>query len=145
MPEDIRKEMKTRVKYIPKKLTTIVYIALICVGALLAVSKWAGVFGGNFTILPDEINSHITNFSISLIFYLGVGYSWLLFRAKIRSIIILGLVLLAANFICETLMASMNTVDVVDAIYGTVGTIVGFVFLWVANKYGFLKEAGNEQ
>ena len=107
----------------------------------MVIIKWAGVFGGNFVMLPDAINSHITNFSISLIFYLGVGYSWLIFGVKFRSIVILGLVVLVANFICETLMGFMNTIDIIDAIYGTVGTIVGFVFLLVADKYGFLKEA----
>ena len=132
--------MKTKAKYTPKKLTTIVYILLICFGGFLAIAKWGRVFNENFYILPDEINAHVSNFAISLIFYLGIGYSWLLYGVKFRAIAVLGLVLIVANFICETLMSFMNTIDIFDAIAGSIGVLLGFIFLLLANKYGLRKD-----
>ena len=131
--------MKIKAKYTPKKLTTIAYAALICIGVLLVIGRWYSVFNENFFIITEEINSHISNFSISLIFYLAIGYLWLLFGVKIRNIAILGFVIMIANFICETLMTFMNTTDIIDAIYGSIGTILGFVFLLLADKYGLQK------
>ena len=75
-----------------------------------------------------------------MIFYLATGYLWLLFGMKIRNIAILGFVIMIANFMCETLMTFMNTTDIIDAIYGTAGIILGFVFLLLADKYGFQKD-----
>ena len=131
--------MKIKAKYTPQKLTTIAYAALICIGVLLVIGRWYSVFNENFFIITEEINSHISNFSISLIFYLAIGYLWLLFGVKIRNIAILGFVIMIANFICETLMTFMNTTDIIDAIYGSIGTILGFVFLLLADKYGLQK------
>ena len=131
--------MKTSAEYTPKKLTKIIYIALICFGVFTAGGKGYSAFIGNLIIFPDEINSHISNFSVSLIFYLTAGYSLLKKGVKIRTIVILGLIILAANFICETLMGFFNTTDIIDAIYGTAGTVLGFVFLLTAEKYGLRK------
>ena len=132
--------MKIKTKYTPKRLTTIAYVALICIGISLIIGRWYNVFNENFFIISEEINLHISNFSISLIFYLATGYLWLLFGMKIRNIAILGFIIMIANFICETLMTFMNTTDIIDAIYGATGTILGFVFLLLADKYGFQKD-----
>ena len=132
--------MKTKAKHIPKKLTTIVYIVLLCFSLFLVVAKWGRVFNENFNILPDAINSHVSNFAISLIFYLVVGYAWLLHGVKFRPIAILGLAIIIANFICETLLSFVNTIDIFDAIAGSIGVIVAFAFLFLANKFGLQKK-----
>jgi len=132
--------MKARAKYTPKKQAKLAYMVLICFGVFLAGGKGYGVFLGNFYIFTDEITSHISNFSISLLFYLLIGYSLLKGGVKFHNIAILGLTILAANFICETLMAFMNTTDILDALYGSVGTILGFVFLLIVDKYGLQKD-----
>lgn len=51
-------------------------------------------------------------------------------------IILLGLFIIIANIICETVMGFMNTTDILDAIYGIVGTLIGFCYFLVINKYG---------
>ena len=131
--------MRTLYKYTATKQAIIAYILLIILAAALACVKWYGDLNENFTFFPDEINSHITNFSISLVFYLATGFPWLLFRAKFRYIVILGVVIIAANFICETLMGFMNTIDIIDAISGSIGTAVAFAFLLIVYKYGLRK------
>ena len=35
-------------------------------------------------------------------------------------------------------MGFMNTADIMDAIYGTAGTIIGFTYLFFTYKYGLV-------
>lgn len=130
--------MKNSAKYICKKQFHIIYIILLCIGILLTILRWINVFNEDIVFINSEINSHISNLSLSMIVYLGIGYSWLLAGMKFRYIVILGMILLAGNFICETLMGFMNTTDIVDAIYGAIGLAVSFVYLFFTNKYGLL-------
>ena len=131
--------MKKKAKYTPKKLTVVAYMALIAIGVLLEIGRWHSVSNESFVLITEEIDSHLSNFTISFMLYLGMGYPWILLGAKVRSIAILGLFIGVANFMCETLMAFMNTIDVVDAIYGIIGTMLGFVFLLIVIEYGLQK------
>ena len=132
--------MKALPKYSPKKQSAAACIILICLSAFLLMNRWYGIIDGYFILLDNEINPHITNFSISLILYLGIGYPCLLYGAKFRYIVIPGMALLAANFLCETLMAFLNNTDIVDAIFGAIGTLLGFIFLLLVDKYGLQKK-----
>jgi hypothetical protein len=58
---------------------------------------------------------------------------------KFRIIVILGIFLTIANYVCETFMGFMNTPDIIDVIYGIIGIAIAFVFLFIANKYGLMK------
>lgn len=49
---------------------------------------------------------------------------------------IVGIVIITANVICETIMGFMNTPDIIDAVYGIAGTIISFCFLAVSRRYG---------
>lgn len=35
-------------------------------------------------------------------------------------------------------MGFMNTTDILDAIYGTIGTVIAFIFLFFTSKYGLI-------
>ena len=131
--------MKINTKYDTKKSVKIIFTVLIFVGFLLTVGRWHSVFNNKFVVITAAINSHISNFSFSLISYTGIGYFWLLCGVKFRFIMFLGVFMIFANFVCESpLMAFMNTPDIVDAVYGTVGIAVSFVFLLVTNKQGLI-------
>jgi hypothetical protein len=108
------------------------------VGILLTIGRWYNVIDNSFILINYNIQAHISNFSLSLMFYLCVGYIWLLYGVKFRFIVALGLFLIAANFICETVMGFMNTPDIIDAIYGAIGIAVAFIFLSVVNKCGLV-------
>ena len=83
--------------------------------------------------------SHVSNLAISIIFYSGIGYMWLLFGRKFKSVVLLGVFTVAANLICESpIMAFMNTPDYIDAIYGVIGTMIAFLFLILTYKYGII-------
>lgn len=120
----------------PKKITKIVYNCLILIVAILAIIRWISTFNTEIIVINAEINSHISNFALSFVFYLGVGYTWILQKMTFKKIVILGLFIIIANIICETVMGFMNTTDIIDAVYGIVGTLLGFCYLFVVNKYG---------
>lgn len=130
--------MKITYKYSAAKPFSIGYTSLVCICILLTIGRWLSVFVNDFVIINSEIHSHISNLSLSLLVYLGIGYSWLLSGIKFRYVVILGLVMIAANFVCETLMGFMNTADIMDAIYGTMGIAIVFVFLVFTTKYGLI-------
>lgn len=120
----------------PKKITRIVYNCLILIVTILTIIRWISAFNNEIVVINAEINSHISNFTLSLVFYLGVGYTWILQKITLKKIILLGLFIIIANIICETVMGFMNTTDIIDATYGIVGTLLGFCYLLVVNKYG---------
>lgn len=123
-------------KFKPNKITNIVYYSLIFLVLLLTIIRWISAFNSDIVVINQEINSHISNFSLSLLFYLTVGFSWTLQGISFKRIVLLGIVCMIANILCETVMGFMNTPDLIDAVYGIVGTIVSFCFLWVSRKWG---------
>lgn len=133
-------KITTKYKYSPQKPVTIGFIALYCMGLLLTAGRWYSVINSDFVVFHAEIQSHISNFSLSMLVYLFIGYMWLLFGVKFRIIVNLGVIMIIANFVCETLMGFMNTPDIIDAVYGTIGIAVTFVFLFVAQKYGLISQ-----
>lgn len=130
--------MKFNYKYEVTKPFSTGYTILLGIGVLLTIGRWLSVFVPDFVIISAEIHSHISNLSLSLIAYLGIGYSWLLTGNKFRSVALLGLAMIAANFVCETLIQFMNTPDIIDAFYGTIGVAIAFTFLVFTNKYGLV-------
>lgn len=130
--------MKLTYKYRLKKSFHIGYIILLCLGFLLTIGRWYSVIDTNFVVINAEIHSHISNFSLSMIFYLGLGYIWLLYGVRFKFVVMLGIFAIISNLICETLMGFMNTTDIVDAVYGIAGVVIVFLYLSAVNKYGLV-------
>lgn len=125
-------------KYTAKIWTALSFPLLLAVALIL-------FFGRNFewlripwilNLFPD-FYSHISNFSILFTIYITMGYVGLWFGIKLKSIAVIGLVLLSVNFIIEFLVTFLNTPDMVDAVYGLFGVMVGFVYLYFIKRYGF--------
>lgn len=130
--------MKTIYKYTLKKPFTIGFSILLCIGLLLTIGRWFSVFNNEFIMISESFHYSVSNLSLSLIVYLGMGHLWLTLGENFHRIIILGLFIIASNFICETVMGFMNTTDIRDAIYGTIGTLIAFIFLYLTDKYGLI-------
>lgn len=129
-------EVKNIYKYDLKKTFNIGYLILVFIGLLLTIGRWFSVFNNEFVMINEKFHYSVSNLSLSLIFYLAIGNSWLRHGVKFNRIVILGLFIVASNFISETIMGFMNTTDLLDAIYGTVGTTIAFIFLYYTNKRG---------
>ena len=121
----------------PKTITTIsvVFIFLLCL--ILEIIRWINIFNENVFVITKKINSHITNFTISLMLCTLIGYLLLCYKKKYWIIVIVGLVLISINLIYETIFPFINTVDLIDAVYGVVGVIISLIYLLFINKKGF--------
>lgn len=128
--------MKENYKFQPKKITNMVFYSLLLLGALLTIIRWISAFNSRIMVINEEINSHISNFSLSLICYLAIGFTWILQGTKFKKVTVLGIIIIIANLLSETVMGFMNTPDIIDAVYGMIGTVTGFCFLFLSKKYG---------
>lgn len=120
----------------PKKIIKVAYYCMLLIDAILLVIYWVSAFHNDIVVINVEINSHISNFVISMIFYLGIGYTWILQKNAFKNVILLGVFVVIANVMCETVMGFLNTADIIDAVYGIAGTMISFCFLFVVNKCG---------
>lgn len=82
---------------------------------------------------------HVSNLGISLIFYLSIGLLWLLLGINFNKIIVLEILFIVANILCETIMGFMNTPDLIDMVYGIIGTFITYVVLLNTYKKGLFK------
>ncbi len=114
---------------------SVIFIFLLCF--ILGIIRWINIFNENVFVITKEINSHITNFTISLMLCTLIGYLLLCYRKKYWIIVIVGLVLISINLIYETIFPFINTVDLIDAVYGVVGVIISLIYLLFINKKGF--------
>lgn len=80
--------------------------------------------------------SHISNFSISLMLCLGIGYAWLLAGVALRGAVVLCLCVAISNLIYESFIPLLNTRDPVDAVYGVVGTALAMAILLLFDRFG---------
>lgn len=94
----------------------------------------------NFVLeLIPGFYSHISNFTISYILYTGIGLMWLILDQDLKQITILGALLIFCNLIFELFLPILNTRDIVDPIFGVVGTALGYLILLYIKKYGLKK------
>lgn len=115
----------------------IIYSILILLGLLLTIGRWYSQ-STDFVIINSEINSHISNLSLSLMAYLGIGFMWLMGGVKFRFIVLLGAIFIVGNILCETVMTVLNTPDIVDAYFGIAGTLISFFYLLMTKKYALV-------
>lgn len=123
-------------RYKPKKITNIVFYSLIIIVMILTIIRWISAFHSNIVVINAEINSHISNFSLSLLVYLAIGFTWMLQGAAFKKVVLSGAIIIMANLLCETVMGFMNTPDIIDAVYGIAGTLISFFFLLITKKHG---------
>ena len=121
----------------PKTSTTISVVSIFLLCFALVIIRWINIFNENVFVITKEINSHITNFTISLMICTMIGYLLLCYRKKYSTIIKFGLILIIMNLIYETILPFINTIDFIDAIYGIIGIIVSLLYLYFIDKNGF--------
>ena len=120
-----------------KNITTITLVMVFTVCFILGIIRWINIFNENVFVITKKINSHITNFTISLMLCTLIGYLLLCYRKKYLTIIIIGLILISMNLIYETILPFINTIDLIDAVYGILGVIISLIYLLFIDKKGF--------
>ncbi len=120
-----------------KLSTSISLVSIFIFCFILVVIRWINIFNSYFFVINETINSHITNFTLSVLLCVLIGYLLQLFGKKYNSNIIVGMVIILSNFIYEIFLPILNTTDIVDAVYGLVGTIISLIYLYIISKYGF--------
>lgn len=133
---EIEKFLKT-LKYVPKISTALIHFLLLCIAMFLFFGRniEAIRLEGILKIEPD-FYSHISNFSIIFMLYTTAGYMGILMGTTVKHIAALGGILLLANLVIERWIPILNTPDPVDALYGVIGVVLGFILLYFAKKYG---------
>ena len=110
-------------KYLPKPLTSVsFFVLLVAVFALFQGRKHEFFQINNIDSLFPDFYSHVSNFSISCLLYMGIGYFWLLSGMRFKY---------------ELFISVLNTRDIIDAYYGVAGTAVAFLFLFICKRFGF--------
>lgn len=120
-----------------KLSTSISLVSIFIFCYILVVIRWINIFNSYIFVINETINSHITNFTLSVLLCVLIGYLLQLFGKKYNSNIIVGMVIILSNFIYEIFLPILNTTDIVDAVYGLVGTIISLIYLYIISKYGF--------
>ena len=118
---------------------SVVSIFLFCLG--LIVIRWMNIFNPNIIVVNKEINSHITNFTLSVLLCILICFSLLSAGMKYKSNLIVGTCIIIVNFVYEIFLPILNTADIVDAIYGTIGVFISFIYLYFISKDGFEEAA----
>lgn len=120
--------------------TTISLVIVFTVCMVLTVIRWLDIFNADIYVINETVNSHITNFTLSLLLCTFIGYLLLSAGKKYISNAVIGILLIIANFIYELLLPVLNTRDVIDALYGLAGVTASLIYLFVISRYGFVKE-----
>ena len=123
-----------------KSFTTTSLLSIFALCFLLVIIRWLNIFNEDIYVISVEINSHITNFTLSLMMCTLIGYLLLLAGKKYVSTIMVGILLTVVNFIYEIFLPILNTTDIIDALYGLVGVVISLVYLYFIYKYGFIRE-----
>lgn len=80
--------------------------------------------------------SHMTNFVLSFVIVFATGFMEILRYRRLKSTLIIAIILIAINFIYEWYIPILNTLDKVDAYYGFIGSILPLPFLYLIKKWG---------
>src|SRR5690554_4980295 len=123
-------------KYVPKHLTSLSFFLLFGAVSILFSGRKSESLKFNFLLdFMPNFYQHISNFSLSFLFYAGIGYLWLMMDVKFRYINAFGIVLLLANLVYELYIPVLNTPDIIDAYFGFAGTFLGFMFLFFVKRF----------
>ena len=120
-----------------KKITIVSFFTIFVLCFIIVIIRWINIFNENVFVISNEINSHITNFNISLMLCTLIGYLLLCYKKKYIHTIIIGILIICANLIYEILLPFINTTDFIDAIYGIIGVVISLVYLYFIDKKGF--------
>lgn len=124
-------------RFQPSLFALVVHLLLLGAVFALFAGRKPGMFRSEAVLSAvPGFYSHISNFSLSYALYAGIGFMWLMMGVPMRQLALAGLALAGANVLYELFLPLLNTRDPVDAVYGVVGTLLAFAWLWILRRFG---------
>ena len=121
-----------------KKNYLILYLSIFVVCLFFVICRWISTVNPNLAILPEIIDNHVTNFSLSLMLSMCTGFTVLIFGGKMKIIRIISIIIVFINLVYEVFVPILNTPDFVDALAGIIGVVISYLYLSSLNRNGLI-------
>lgn len=126
--------------FVPKIWAALSYIAIMGFSLFLFFGR--SIQEIRIELLTDMIPGfykHVSNFSLTLMIFVTLGYIGLLVGLKLKHLTVIGIIIGITNWVFEFFIPILNTPDKTDAVYGIFGVILGLLFLYAMNISGLKK------
>ncbi len=121
-----------------KKNYLILYLSICVVCLFFVICRWISTINPSLTILPEIIDIHVTNFSLSLMLSIFTGFTVLISGGKMKIIRIISIIIVFINLVYEVFVPILNTPDFVDALAGIIGVVISYLYLSRLNRNGLI-------
>ena len=121
-----------------KKNYLILYLSIFVVCLFFVICRWIRTVNPNLAILPEIIDIHITNFSLSLMLLTCIGFTVLITGGKMKIIRVFAIIIVFINLVYEVFVPILNTPDFVDALAGIIGIVISYLYLSSLNRNGLI-------
>ena len=121
-----------------KKNYLILYLSICVVCLFFVICRWINTINPSLTILPEIIDIHVTNFSLSLMLSIFTGFTVLISGGKMKIIRIISIIIVFINLVYEVFVPILNTPDFVDALAGIIGVVISYLYLSRLNRNGLI-------
>ena len=121
-----------------KKNYLILYLSICVVCLFFVICRWISTINPSLTILPEIIDIHVTNFSLSLMLSIFTGFTVLISGGKMKIIRIISIIIVFINLVYEVFVPILNTPDFVDALAGIIGVVISYLYLSRINRNGLI-------
>ena len=121
-----------------KKNYLILYLSICVVCLFVVICRWISTINPSLTILPEIIDIHVTNFSLSLMLSIFTGFTVLISGGKMKIIRIISIIIVFINLVYEVFVPILNTPDFVDALAGIIGVVISYLYLSRLNRNGLI-------
>ena len=121
-----------------KKNYLILYLSIFIVCLFFVICRWISTVNPNLAVLPEIIDNHVTNFSISLMLLMCIGFTILISGGEMKIIRIISIVIVFINLIYEIFVPILNTPDFFDALAGIIGVVIAYLYLSSLNRNGLI-------
>lgn len=121
-----------------KKNYLILYLSICVVCLFFVICRWISTINPSLTILPEIIDIHVTNFSLSLMLSIFTGFTVLISGGKMKIIRIISIIIVFINLVYEVFVPILNTPDFVDALAGIIGVVISYLYLSRLDRNGLI-------
>ena len=121
-----------------KKNYLILYLSICVVCLFFVICRWINTINPSLTILPEIIDIHVTNFSLSLMLSIFTGFTVLISGGKMKVIRIISIIIVFINLVYEVFVPILNTPDFVDALAGIIGVVISYLYLSRLDRNGLI-------